>query len=95
MGGVAPTGVVSATGDFSVELSAANFGSDGAGSARYTLVLPRRHRLWTVCAGSDRHPETATARPGRRDLLNEVGTDIIGQSAVWPTLRSRSTAATW
>ena len=32
-------GIVSATGNFSVNFSAANFGTDGAGSATYSLVL--------------------------------------------------------
>ena len=32
-------GIVSATGNFSVNFAAANFGTDGAGSATYSLVL--------------------------------------------------------
>ena len=39
VGGVAPTGVASATGDFSANFAAADFGSDGAGSVSYKLTL--------------------------------------------------------
>ncbi len=75
-------GIVSATADFSVNFSAANFGTDGPGSARYALVLTGSNVASGLFA-----LDPADTSPGDGDgigqgaqiVLNKVSNDILGQ----------------
>ena len=82
-GGVAPTGVASATGDFSANFAAADFGSDGAGSVSYKLVLNSAEGIGSSLFALDAADTTAGdgdgIGQGASIVLNKVGNDILGQ----------------
>ena len=75
-------GIVSATADFSVNFSAANFGTDGASSARYALVLTGAgvaSGLFALDAADTTAGDGDGIGQGASIVLNKVGNDILGQ----------------
>ena len=79
---VAGDGIVSATADFSVNFSATNFGTDGASSARYALVLPGAgvaSGLFALDAADTTAGDGDGIGQGASIVLNKVGNDILGQ----------------
>ena len=82
VGGVPPTGVASATGDFSANCAASNFGTDGASSARYALVLTGASvasGLFALDAADTTAGDGDGIGQGASIVLNKVGNDILGQ----------------
>ena len=82
VGGVPPTGVASATGDFSANFAASNFGTDGASSARYALVLTGASvasGLFALDAADTTAGDGDGIGQGASIVLNKVGNDILGQ----------------
>ena len=81
---VAPNGdgIVSATGNFSVNFAAASFGTDGAGSATYSLVLTGSNvasGLFALDAADTTAGDGDGIGQGASIVLNKVGNDILGQ----------------
>ena len=79
---VAGDGIVSATADFSVNFSATNFGTDGASSARYALVLTGAgvaSGLFALDAADTTAGDGDGIGQGASIVLNKVGNDILGQ----------------
>ena len=82
VGGVPPTGVASATGDFSANFAASNFGTDGASSARYALVLTGASvasGLFALDTADTTAGDGDGIGQGASIVLNKVGNDILGQ----------------
>ena len=97
-GGVPPNGVASATGDFSANFSAVNFGTDGASSATYSLVLTGSNVASGLFAldAADTTSATSTALArARRSCSTRSGNAITGSvGRQRPTSRSRVDPAT-
>ena len=69
-------------GNFSVNFAAANFGTDGAGSATYSLVLTGSNvasGLFALDAADTTAGDGDGIGQGASIVLNKVGNDIIGQ----------------
>ena len=75
-------GIVSATGNFSGNFAAANFGTDGAGSARYALVLTGAGVASGLFALDVTDTETVIdpIGQGAQILLNQSGNTITGSA---------------
>ena len=74
-------GIVSATGNFSVNFAAANFGTDGAGSATYSLVLTGSNvasGLFALDAADTTAGDGDGIGQGAQIVLNQSGNDITG-----------------
>src|SRR6185436_18796544 len=74
-------GIVSATGNFSVNFSAANFGTDGAGSATYSLVLTGSNvasGLFALDAADTTAGDGDGIGQGAQIVLNQSGNVITG-----------------
>ena len=75
-GGIAPAGLATVTANFADNFSAPDFGTDGAGSATYTLVLTGSNVASGLFAlGSSKRGDGAGIGQGAI-VLNKVGNDI-------------------
>ena len=80
--GSATASCVSTHGNFSVNFSAANFGTDGASSATYSLVLTGSNvasGLFALDAADTTAGDGDGIGQGASIVLNKVGNDILGQ----------------
>ena len=82
-GGVLPHGVASATGDFSANFLAVNFGTDGASSATYSLVLTGSNvasGLFALDAADTTLADLDGIGQGAQIVLNQSGNTITGSA---------------